>query len=337
VEVRRIDPDDDAAFAAWFSILRATDLERWPGLPGWDEPIIRAMTRLRGGSVEYHPLSAVDESGRTLGIGLFEEALRDNLHRAWIDVRVDADHRRRGIGTRIVDEARQRTIGAGRTMLAGISEVRLAVLGTDPSGPFARACGFTAAQSSHRRHLMLPIDPKQRARLDAEVAAAAGEYRIVAFTTPWPSEFLDDQCELERRMSTDAPSADERQEEAVWDAARIKEGDDLLVAQGVTKFAAVAQHTESGRLVAFSELAVANERPTEAWQWATLVLREHRGHRLGLAVKLANLDHVLRTIPTIALVITSNAAVNEPMISVNQMMGFTEVGEQTIWLQDLPV
>jgi GNAT superfamily N-acetyltransferase len=334
VEIRRTDPGDASAFTDWYALLRATDLERWPDVAGWDEQTVKAMASLRDGATEFQCLAALDEDGLTRGIGLFELPRRDNLHGASLDVRVDLDHRRRGIGTAIVAEAHHRARAAGRTALGGISEVPTARRDTDVSAQFALSQGFSAIQGSHRRHLPLPVDPDRLADLRDEVAKLTVGYRIFAFTAPWPSEYLNDQCELARRMSTDAPNADARHEEEVWDAARVKEMDDLLLAQGLLKVTAVAEHLESGRLVAFSEIAVPEHR-TEGWQWATLVLREHRGHRLGLAVKLANLDYLTTTVPTVRLLTTSNAAENAPMIDVNRAMGFEEVAEQTVWLKDL--
>ena len=63
----------------------------------------------------------------------------------------------------------------------------------------------------------------------------------------------------------------------------------------------------------------------------TVVQPEHRGHRLGLAVKLANLDALARQAPGVRLIVTGNAAVNGPMIAVNDMMGFEVAGEGLFW------
>ena len=103
---------------------------------------------------------------------------------------------------------------------------------------------------------------------------------------------------------------DDEDEEEEWDEARLAQSYERAAMQGITLLSAVAQHVESGHLVAFTDLAVAARRPYEAWQWSTLVLREHRGHRLGLAVKLANLDFLASAHPGARLVITGNAAVN---------------------------
>jgi GNAT superfamily N-acetyltransferase len=332
MDVRRIDPNDDAAFGAWFAIWQRTDLERWPDIPGWSARVVKAMATQTDGSEERQCLSAVDGSGVTIGVALVELPRRDNRHRVSLDVRVPPEHRRRGIGTTLVQAVERLASEAGRSVLNGETDIPTPRAALDASVPFARALAFEARQTSHRRHLALPVEPSRLEHCRQLVAEAGPGYHCVAFLAPWPAEYLDDQCELGRRMSTDAPDGDPGHEEEVWDAARVQEGNDLLVAQGLTKLVAVAQHVESGRLVAFSEMVISPERPGEAWQWATLVRREHRGHRLGLAVKLANLDQLATVLPTATLVLTANAQENSPMIAVNALLGF-EVASTLVFLQ----
>ena len=65
--------------------------------------------------------------------------------------------------------------------------------------------------------------------------------------------------------------------------------------------------------------------PGKAYQWGTLVLREHRGHRLGQATKAHNLLWLQRERADLTLLVTYNAEVNRHMIAVNEAMGFRPV------------
>ena len=203
--------------------------------------------------------------------------------------------------------------------------------------PSPRRAGFVATLPGNQRVLTVPMPAARVEELRAVVDRApdAAAYRCVTFTTPWPEEFLPDHCELLRRMSTDEPAGDGDKEEEVWDGQRIREYDQLLDERGVRKLAAVARHVDSGHLVAFSELLLSPDAPTEAWQLATLVHPEHRGHRLGLAVKLANVEALRDVAPTVRGILTGNAAVNGPMIAVNDLMGFEVVGAGWFWQKDL--
>ncbi|MBD4636278.1 GNAT family N-acetyltransferase, partial [Xanthomonas citri pv. citri] len=60
-------------------------------------------------------------------------------------------------------------------------------------------------------------------------------------------------------------------------------------------------------------------------QWDTIVLPEHRGHRLGMRVKAANLIAVRDALPGARAIITGNAEENRHMLDVNEALGFRPV------------
>jgi hypothetical protein len=91
----------------------------------------------------------------------------------------------------------------------------------------------------------------------------------------------------------------------------------------------------SGQLVAFTDLLVRPAQPDLPVQSDTLVLREHRGHALGLAVKLANLRALQRERPDVTTVRTWNADTNTHMVAINARMGFSVTGWTREWAKDL--
>jgi GNAT superfamily N-acetyltransferase len=335
MRVREIDIDTDD-LASWFGVWHLTDLERFPDEPAWDEQDVRCMAAPQDDH-ETKLLLAEDGVNGPVGAALLHLALRDNRHAIWVDFRVHPDHRRTGAGRSLVEATERIARDDGRTVLNGVFEVPVGQEDSHPSAPFARALGFESTQSGHRRRLILPIEADRLEQLRKEVESASGSsgYRILKLIGPWPDEFVEDQCALERAMSTDQPHGDDQAEEEKWDAARVEEASRSLEAQGLVSVVAVAQHIESGQLVAYSRMVVAERRPTEAWQWATIVVQAHRGHRLGLAVKLANLDYLAEVMPTARRVLTSNAAVNAPMIAVNDMMGFEIDAVGAFWRRAL--
>ena len=67
----------------------------------------------------------------------------------------------------------------------------------------------------------------------------------------------------------------------------------------------------------------------------TLVLREHRGHALGMLLKLENLALLERDFPGHPSVITWNADENRHMLAVNEALGFTPMAYEGAWRLDL--
>jgi len=71
-------------------------------------------------------------------------------------------------------------------------------------------------------------------------------------------------------------------------------------------------------------------------QAITAVTREHRGHRLGLLVKVTMLELLAAPEPQLERIDTWNGESNAHMIAVNEALGFTIVGPPiTSWRLDV--
>jgi hypothetical protein len=62
--------------------------------------------------------------------------------------------------------------------------------------------------------------------------------------------------------------------------------------------------------------------PEWGFQELTAVARPHRGHRLGLRLKLAMLDRLALQEPQLTRIMTGNTAGNDHMIAINEQLGF---------------
>jgi GNAT superfamily N-acetyltransferase len=337
VEAYRVDPSDDDALEEWAAVLRASDKDLWPELTGFTLPDIRAFARLRGASKRFELLAAREPRGPMLGVGMMELPMADNVHSAEVTLAVHPASRRRGVGTALVEAMTELGRADGRLVLNSIVDVPLERAADHASLFFAPKVGFEAMLAGNTRHLALPVDAARLEELHGEVVRArdAAAYRVLTFEAPWPAAYLGDQCALFQCMSTDEPHGDGGHEAEMWDADRVRENDALRAARGARFLIAAAEHRPSGRLVACTELSLAAGSPAQAWQMLTVVRPDHRGHRLGLAVKLANLDALARRAPAVRVIVTGNAAVNGPMIAVNDMMGFEVAGEGNFWQRRL--
>jgi GNAT superfamily N-acetyltransferase len=338
VEVEPIDPGDEAAFDQWFTVVATIDRERWPDKPGWQRVERLAMATEEGGPEEHRLLVARDEGGRALGSADIEFYNRENLQLARTDVRVLPGHRRRGIGSALLEVVEQVVAREGRTELGGMDETPV---GPDPArdehaaGPFARYHGFAPVQQLVRRELALPLNPDHERALSEHRRAKPPGYTMRTFVDRWPDELIEDRCELGRRMSTDVPMGEHELDEEVWDEARVRQIEAAFAAQNRAKVTTVARHDGTGRLAGFTEIAVPLGAPESVWQHDTLVMREHRGHGLGYAMKVANLHALAGEYPQARSVSTWNAAENAHMIAVNEEIGFAVVALSNSWLKRL--
>jgi GNAT superfamily N-acetyltransferase len=132
-------PDEESRYKEWFALWRLTDLELWPDIPGRDACDIRAMTRQKGTAHEHQIIAATDDLGSMVGIGMLDLPQRDNRHSMGIDIRVHPEHRRRGAGRTIVNDAVRWAREDGRTKLSSFLEVPTAIGAT---------CNFRLNRSS---------------------------------------------------------------------------------------------------------------------------------------------------------------------------------------------
>ncbi len=168
-------------------------------------------------------------------------------------------------------------------------------------------------------------------RLHAEAVAASGGYRIVQWTVPTPAEFVDGYAWMKSRMATDAPAANLEFDEETWDAARIARVDSLFTDSGRFRQVTAAQHIRSGELCAFNELVIGKDGTEASHQEDTLVLKDHRGHKLGTLVKCAGLLSWRSVAPDSPRVITYNAEENRPMLDINEAIGFVPIAYEGAW------
>ncbi len=183
--------------------------------------------------------------------------------------------------------------------------------------------------------LDLPLDEERLDALEAACAPHWAGYRLVGWRDRCPDEFVDDRAELGRRMSTDAPQGGLEQQEQVWDTARVREQETLAAKQNRTFLVTGAVHEATGRLVAFTDIGVPIGAPGKVFQRFTLVLAEHRGHRLGTLIKIANHRALAAAFPEVTHLDTLNAEDNAPMITVNETLGYVPAGTIGAWRKQL--
>lgn len=202
----------------------------------------------------------------------------------------------------------------------------------DHAARFGERNGYALAQVIRRSAFDLSADLAPVEALLAEAQRAAEGYRVIQWEVPTPAEYADDYAWMKSRMNTDAPAAELEWDEEPWDAERVARHDAALVrGAGGRALITAAQHSASGRLVAFNELTIQSDPEGITSQEDTLVLREHRGHRLGMLVKCAGLLAWPALAPRSPRVVTFNAEENRPMLSVNEAIGFHPVGYEGAW------
>jgi GNAT superfamily N-acetyltransferase len=249
---------------------------------------------------------------------------KENLDRAYLDLTVLPAARRHGIGRALLRHAAERTATHGRSLLGGFAQEG------SPGQALARAVGATASLMDIRRVLALGQLPAGRLPgLREEAGRAAVGYSLVSWAGPVPEELIDQVAVLYNALSDAPHDADSAPE--VWDAQRIRERVNANRGRhGTLHYSVAAQHDASAELAALTVVMVDPADPGWGHQMVTAVTRKHRGHRLGLLVKIAMMDLLATAEPRVERIATWNSESNQHMIAINEALGYTILGQSYI-------
>jgi GNAT superfamily N-acetyltransferase len=262
------------------------------------------------------------EGDRMVGRTYLHLPTLDNTHLCFFDLQVHPEHQRRGIGTALVDAVVGAARAQGRRTV--VAEAYVPSGADGPALAFSRATGFTEAIDEGIKIVDLVETEPTWEMLAREAAARSEGYRLVAWADAVPAELVGEFCRLNEAFNDEAPSGELELEAEVWDEARVRAGEAQNRKIGRHVFA-VAGLAPDGTMAGLTEAVVSVHAPTRGFQSGTLVLPEHRGHALGLAMKVANHRAIRAAFPQCQILMTGNAGVNAAMNAVNERLGYREV------------
>jgi GNAT superfamily N-acetyltransferase len=333
--------EDPAAARALYEIYLAGAPDDVPGGPPMS-PVVFGGLMVQGWCCEPREMwlaspgsGAPARAGTTAGPGpaaggpvvggyVLELPDRENQDRAGIWLLVAPGQRRAGIGTALLRHAGARARHLGRIMVTGE-----AMDGTAGSG-FGRAVGATTELTEARRTLDVRAIPAGRlGELRSSVKAASAGYTLLDWSGPMPGAYLDAVARLNEAMH-DAPHGAGLEAQR-WDAERVRATERRALSQGLRHYSVAAKDERTGELAGLTELSVDPAHPGWGHQELTVVARAHRGHRLGLLLKVAMLELLAEREPQLEAIETYNAETNAHMVGINEMLGYRVTGRLAFW------
>ena len=307
-------------------------------LPGWQKS-----------TVELKRMFAARLDGRLVARGVYETRTNEAADTVWLMAEVLPDARGYGVGEALAQHLEKLAFDEGKTRAivyapswktGGIRIPSPTGFGSVPAGTpevrLLQGLGYTLEQVERGSRMTMPLDNATLQTIHAAAVAAAGaDYRVHTWAGPTPPQWRAGIAHLLTRMSTDAPTAGLEEPEDPWTVERLLEDEAQEAHSPRTSVVAAVEHLPSGALAGFTEMTVPAEAERAVSQEDTIVVREHRGHRLGMLLKAANLFWVEEVAPGHPSVITYNAEENRHMLGVNEALGFVPFVYEGAWRKNL--
>lgn len=312
VDVRALDLVDAKALADAYAVeCAATRQARQGWVPLGESARIAAWTADNGW---VRHLVGAFEGGRLIGFASSSTAY-DTPDTSWVGVSVLPQDQRRGVGTRLVRAVEEKSPGRVSRFVA--SAYRPTAAEIERLGrKFAQPLGYTRATTETVVELDLvaadlaPVQPPDR-------------YTVSTYVNGVPSHLHAQVGVLKGLVDAEAPNGELAWQPTPVSAQEYEDEISLWRTQGRTAVESIALDRH-GVVAAWTCLVVPADPERAAQIEGTLVLAQHRGLRLGRAVKVASLlaarDHGSTT-----RVRTSSDDQNVWMRAINDGLGFVPV------------
>lgn len=317
MRLKRLSPAEEPAdLALAFPVFRDHFAEAMPGFPEAGPARVRLWMSdgYRSYSKNYGVFADDAPDGPALALLNMSFELDQNTDLANALFAMPRALRDSGVGQFALREARRLAAEEGRTRLVTDFSERV-----EPEAFCLGAGGkhvFTAIRSVLD---LAAVDREQYAQWAAPSAKNA-DYRLVRWVDRCPEELAETYARAGAAMD-DAPLENMALERPKPTVERMRAIEKHTIAYGVRRFVQAAVDA-AGEIAGFHMFVSVPDEPEVLDVWDTCVVREHRGHGLGMRIKAAAGLWALEELPEARWVHTFNNHGNTHMLNVNDAFGY---------------
>ena len=312
--------DEDWEMFYNFSVQTAKEL--FPDTPTGDLASVKAnmIRNLMFSDVKAYMAVTTDEPAKVIGwirLTFLKEgdpSFPGNEDACQMHLTIHKDYRMEGIAQKLVKLAYKHALEYNRTKITGslISEASLRFL--------QRVGGKEALAYRVNQLAMKDVDWNLIESWVTEGSQRSPDLRM-DFYLSIPDSILDDYCNVYTEVLNQAPRDELTHGDEVFTPAKWKMVEEQAKETGRTWISAVAI-TEDGKIAGLTDIGYEPSTPKNVYQYLTGVQENFRGRGLGKWLKAAMVQKIRDEYPDVEVLTTSNATSNEPMLAINQKMGF---------------
>lgn len=239
-------------------------------------------------------------------------------------IHVRKGYRHHGIGNAFAQVIESACEHSGRTNVRvfGYASVDSASQDLTLAWPkYARRLGLTLENQTTTSILTVPDYQPSWNELQLIVDENIGDYKIELWDQGTPDDYLESYGALLRLAAGAEGRANSGAEIPHFSPSWIRSKEQQLKNSGYQELVAVA-FDRSGALVGYSELIYRLDGSTLANQIGTLVVEEHRGKKLGMALKLATHQALAERVPNIVGISAIDADTSPYNANINDRLGY---------------
>lgn len=243
-----------------------------------------------------------------------EHAMRTMLY-------VLKDYRRQGIGRELMKLVTKHAQEHGKSLImTGTSQ-------DDGRKALKKLGAKEALKTSDNRTNMDDIDWEMVNKWEKEGPKRSPDSKL-EFYTKIPDEILDDYCKIYTEVLNQAPIDELDRGDIVFTPDLWKKEEQRVEITGITWITAMVRE-KNGDISGLTDVYYEPEHAHMLYQALTGVQENYRGSGKGKWLKAAMLLRIREEFPAIKTITTGNATSNEPMLAINERLGFKLHKEQS--------
>jgi mycothiol synthase len=254
----------------------------------------------------------------------------ENKHMAQFDIGVNPEHRRQGLGRKLLAQIVQAAQADNRSLLMTMTNNRAA----GGEVMMVRIGGQKGLELRVNQLRLVELDDGMIERWITQASQRAGEFELGLWEGPYPENQLTSVVRL-MELTNEQPSGDLDIEEVHFTPERIRQIEQMKFAQGNQRWTIYAIDKATGKIAGYTETVWHPNRPEILNQEFTGVFPEYRNRGIGRWLKAAMIVKVLKERPVVKYIRTGNADTNAAMLKINHEMGFKHYMTSVIWQVEL--
>ena len=256
--------------------------------------------------------------------------MEDNQHLAQFDITVLPEHRRQGLGRRMLALIASTTQQEARRLLMNNTTDRV------PGGEaFMRRIGAKKGLEGHTNQLRVTeLDHDRVTEWLARGRQNLAEFELGIWDGDYPDEVLQEVADL-LDLTNQQPMGELEIEDMHMTPEQLRQMEKNIAARGTQRWTFYITERATGKFAGYTEVMWNPNRPELISQGMTGVFPQYRNKGLGRWLKAAMLAKVLEERPQVKYVRTGNADSNAAMLKINNELGFKPYSADALWQVEL--